>query len=130
MLDIHPTHVDKFLPTADAPDQTTTCQFMSSALRDTRLNKFRILLFGNRNTFTETYQDGFRLLLFILKPPHQSAMSIVRVSVQFIETGNQLCAKRVEMSVPHQFQQIRFFLARNGFITVLKQMAMTTITVD
>jgi len=47
---------------------------------------------------------------------------------QFFKRGNLLGAERVQMNVTYQFKKISVFLAKNRFVTVLKQMSMSTVT--
>ena len=43
------------------------------------------------------------------------------VFVQFFEILHQFCTQRVEMDIADKFQEIRIFLADDGFVSVLEE---------
>jgi hypothetical protein len=52
----------------------------------------------------------------------------VRVGIEGMEVSKYPCAERIEMNIPDQFEQVRFLLAQDGFVAVLKKMARPLMT--
>ena len=50
------------------------------------------------------------------------------ITGQFIKGSDETGAQRVEVNVAHQFQKVRFFLAENRLVTILKEMSVTLVT--
>ena len=47
------------------------------------------------------------------------------VFVEFVEVLNQFSTQRIQMNVTNEFQKVSVFLAYNGFVPVLEEMACT-----
>jgi len=54
-------------------------------------------------------------------------MPAIWVSIQFFKHGNNAGTDRVEVNIPDKFLQIGIFLADNGFVTILKQLALALV---
>jgi hypothetical protein len=54
-------------------------------------------------------------------------VAAVPVSIQLFESCHLLGARWIQMDVAHQLQQVRLFLAANGFVAILKQMPRPTM---
>jgi hypothetical protein len=48
--------------------------------------------------------------------------------IQLLKAGNDFRAQWVEVNISNQLQQIRFFLAENRFVSVLKQMTVPMVS--
>ena len=55
-------------------------------------------------------------------------MATVGVIIKLFEILNYFSAQGVEVNVAYQFQQIGVFLAQDGFIAILKQVAVAAVT--
>ena len=56
-------------------------------------------------------------------------MPAIWVSIQFFKPGNNAGTDRVQVNIPDKFLQIGIFLADNGFVTILKQLAVALVAV-
>src|SRR4030042_2973198 len=54
-------------------------------------------------------------------------MPAIWVSIQFLKPGNNAGTDRVQVNIPDEFLQIGIFLAYNGFVTILEQMAVALV---
>jgi hypothetical protein len=60
--------------------------------------------------------------------PHYDGVAGIREGIEGIEVSNYVCPERIEMNLPDQFEQVWFFLTKDGFVPVLEK--MTGISYD
>ena len=63
----------------------------------------------------------------ILAVAKDGAVPSPGVFIQFFDVSRQPRSQRVQMDVPDQFQEIRIFLTYNGFVSVLKKVANSSM---
>jgi hypothetical protein len=71
---------------------------------------------------TEPAENFVGILSGQILSSHQHRMPRPGIAVQSIHITNCPGPQRIEVDIPDQFQKIRFFLAYDGFVTVLKEM--------
>lgn len=55
------------------------------------------------------------------------AVTAPGILVQLIERFDDMCAYRVEMDIPDQGEQVVFFVAKDGLVAVLEQVASSLV---
>jgi len=114
-------------PAAQAANQSAAGQLRPSSHGNSLFNEMPVLPPGLGDRLPEKTQHGIHRLPFVGTMPHQGAVAAVPVPIQLRERCHLLGAQWIQMNVAHQLQQVRLFLAENGFVAVLKQMSRPTM---
>jgi hypothetical protein len=113
--------LDSFTHKFSHPLYSTTDQFISPAVQDAVLDEHSIPYPRRPCGSPEESQYRVRILRRKSAISHQDAVPTPGIMVKRSHVFDETGAKGVEMNVTHQLEQIGFFLADDGFITVLKE---------
>jgi len=119
-----PFHFQHVGPAAAAADQAASGKIAAFAKINPFLDEASILA----TVGGEEKKHGLRVLPVVLPIAHDRAVAAIGEKVESFDSADETRTERVQMDIPHQFQQVRVLLTEDRFVAVLKEITRTVMT--
>jgi hypothetical protein len=112
-------------PPAETPNEAPTLELRAAALGKALRHEGPVSLAGAARLEVKLGEDGSRGLPWPGDCPQKGALARPGVAVEGAEIGDHPRPERIQVDVPHKFEQIRFLLHHDRLIAILEEMANT-----
>jgi hypothetical protein len=122
-----PHHLDG-CPSTGAAKQTSSSKIITLTLMKAALHEAMVPPPCHDAFVREATQYAIGILPVPCLLSHHDAVTTAGIPVQSLQVFYKAGTDGVQMDIAHEFKHVRFFIAQDRFISILKKVAMSTVT--